>query len=504
MKIKMRRSVKVTAIILCAVLLISAVFAAIFLASLISYKTKDKAVIILPGLFASGLYDTATGDDVWDAFSDTDLWYTDVDSRVGGDVGLIFTILSLLARPDVDAQLKHITANDFTGDGKGMLALMAMNDDGTPKVSTVKAVPFESSSRLRYGAINTHTDMYNTLNAKYGGSHYVEVFNYDFRLDNRESALLLEEHINKKKYKEVIFVSHSNGGVVAANYLARSQKNRDKVKLNISISTPYFGSFSAISNLENIDNYIADIETLLRKNAVLSKLADGLSTAFETQFKQFINMWAVYQLLPSFDLLKTQQYYYEHEEVRHGFDGEDPIFSTAKTQKAFINIDGKDKFFNSAQELYDFYLTRPWAYIKDENGNDVVRPPLKDWLAYQEASFVTMPDGSRVHSTSLVDTRYLGGLGYNNMCKAYYETKTVDGEKILVLSEKRDTTEQGDGTVMLFSATAGTKDIARIFAIPYANHYDLAQRFNVYSAPTVLSIMDGKLKGWDKFVNKIY
>ncbi len=454
---------------------------------------KKKAVIILPGLFASGLYDTATGKGVWDPFEHLDVYFSDFINHTGLPLGVI---LSLLSDNELQNQLNHITANNSRGDGLSFLSQMGMNEDGTPMVKTIKPVPFDSDSRLKYGVINAQTDMYAAMEEAYGDTHEVQVYNYDFRLDNRDSAELLEQYINSKGYKEVILVSHSNGGAVAACYLARSQANRDKVKLNLSLDTPYYGSFSAINILENINGMIDGLVDTLSKNAATSGLANIISTAFEHQFKPLVNMWAVYQLLPSYGLLTTQHYYYKWNEEVKGLSG-NITYKTGEIQKSFINIDGEDVFFEDAEELWDFYCSRPWA--KTSTGE--LRIQLKQWLDFQEAMMVTLPDGTKVHSTSLVNSQYFSGMGYRNVSKVYYVTDEFGD-----LVQDRDNfeyTEQGDGTVLLFSATAGTTDSERIHIVPYANHYDMAQRFNEFSKDAVMKVISESIDNWDHTLNKI-
>lgn len=457
----------------------------------IKESKKDRAVIILPGLFASGLYDTATNRDIWDPFTDTDLYLGDLMTHSGIPLPVV---VALLSTPSVLAELDKITANNSLGNGESFLSMMAMKEDGTPAVPTVKPVPFESSSRLRYGVANAQTDMYMAMEKAYGATHEVQVFNYDFRLDNRYSGQLLEEYINKKGYKEVILVSHSNGGEVAACYLGRSQQNRDKVSLNLSIDSPYLGSFSAITIIEDVEGMIAGLVDSLNSNNFTKGLADVISTAFDSQFKPLINMWAVYQLMPSFHLLNTQQYYYEWEEEIKGLSGKS-TFKTAETQLSFLNIDGEDVFFESEEELWNFYCSRPWA--KTSTGE--LRTQMEQWRDYQDSMMVETANG-KVHSTSLVNSQYFCGIGYGSITKVYYKT---EGGSLVLDKSKYDRTDQGDGTVLLYSATAGTTDSSRIHVVPFANHYDVVQRFNEYSVGPVMAVMDSVMSDWDAYLNRV-
>jgi pimeloyl-ACP methyl ester carboxylesterase len=493
----MKKSVKnLLIVIICVVCVLIAAVGSTGIAVAATHKNQKKAVIILPGLFASGLYDTETGKAAWDPFDGIDAWFTDFTGRGGLPIPLL---IQLLGEEQFMTVLNNLLANDGKGTPDSMFNMMAMTEDGEPVVKTIKPVPFDSESRLKYGVVNTHTDIYNTLEEQYGDAYEVQVFNYDFRLDNRDSAQKLEEYINQKGYKEVILVSHSNGGSVAACYFARSQANRDKTKLYLSFDAPYYGAFAAIGTLENVDRMISGAVDQLKENSLTKKLATSIEDIFDNQFTRLLGIWAVYQLLPSYDLLTTQQYYHVYDEQIKGFSGKSGEPTQIIKQEAMINIDGEDVFFKNAEELWDFYCSRPWA--KKENGE--LRKQMKEWLDFHDAMKVTLDDGTKVHSTSLVNTQYLSGMGYNNTTKIYYKTdENIEGG--LVQLDKYDFSNQGDGTVQLYSATAGTTDISRINIIPHADHYDVFQRFNLYSKDITLKLINDELDTWDKLLINLY
>lgn len=229
-----------------AVILIAAIVGGMFVAVSYGLYNKEKnsrTIIILPGLFASGLYDSATGKGVWDPLESLDIDFGSIIAPDGISVGGIF---ALLFEEALVQEVNKLYANEGYGETDSVFNLMAVNEDGSPKIETVKAVPWTSESRLKLGVINAQKEIYTFLQNNYGDDYEVQVFNYDFRMDNRASAALLEEYINNKGYKEVILVSHSNGGQVAAAYLAKSQANRDKIQKYLSFNSPYYGSISAI------------------------------------------------------------------------------------------------------------------------------------------------------------------------------------------------------------------------------------------------------------------
>jgi len=422
------------------------------------YLNNKKAIIILPGLMASALYDTSTGNGVWDPFYDVDLHFKTFITEEGLNLG---AILPLLFVKSVREQLNKLFANDFHGAPDSLMNLIAMNEDGTPKIDTIEPVPWDNDTRLRYGVINAQKELYQEYNKGYGDKYDVQVFNYDFRIDNRVSAERLEKYINSKGYKEVILVAHSNGGQVAACYLAK-EKNRAKVEKYISYSVPYFGAFSAITQLENIDNMLDALLGTLGEGA----LTDQLEQVFQNQFLTMLYMWAPYQLLPSFDYLNV-----------------DNIGG-----KAEIIIDGEPAEFASEQELLDFYSSRPWA--KMSNGE--VRPQLATWLDYLDSIKVTLPSGEKVLSPTLVDTTYIYGTGKETPIKVYYETNE-NGELKLSKDDPYKST-YGDGTVSHYTGIGGEKDTSKIVLLEGVNHYGINGYFEENMETESFEIMDAYLK----------
>ncbi|HKL94274.1 MAG TPA: hypothetical protein VJZ69_03225 [Clostridia bacterium] len=432
--------------------------------TLCSYAIPKKAIIILPGLFASGLYNTETGKMVWDPFDGLEeIAFSDLMQN--GDINLQ-GVLNLLGEECVGKELGRLMDNDNYGASDSIFNNIAMNEDGTPKVPTVKPVPWNSESRLRYGVVNAQKGMQETLEAEYGSEYDVQVFNYDFRADSRVNGRLLEEYINAQGYSEVILVSHSNGGEVAATFLGRSQENRNKVSKYISYDSPYLGAFAALGTLENLDNMVEGVVQALNDAGNPLGLADDVQQIFDNQFKQVANMWTVYQLLPSYDLLKLN---YGGESFK-------------------IFVDDVEQVFNSEQELYEFYCSRPWA--KMSNGE--LRPPMVEWLDYINSMKVTMPDGTKVHSTTLVDTTYFSGKGINSVNQIYFKTQ---GDSFVEEKEKNVFSLDSDGTVLLASATAGVTDSSKIVSLEYADHYAFVTAYDEIAAQKTIELIN-KSRPW--------
>jgi len=81
----------------------------------------------------------------------------------------------------------------------------------------------------------------NTLSSAGYRIHVIGKLNHN-RLSISKSSRIVEEYIQKHKLKNIIFISHSKGGIIAKYFIDHSIDNR-LVKYSISIATPYKGSW---------------------------------------------------------------------------------------------------------------------------------------------------------------------------------------------------------------------------------------------------------------------
>ena len=430
---------KILLIVLSAVIGVVLGLGGLFGGSYLTYAYEKRALIILPGLFGSGLYDTATGEYIWDNFEGVeDVSFSTVMTADGIN---LLGVAGLILNEVVLEELGKIMANEGLGEPDSLLNMIAMNPDGTSTIPTIERVPWSDQSRWRYGVINAQKDMWESLNERYGDTYDVQIFNYDFRKDTRYNADKLEEYINSMKYKEVILAAHSNGGPVVATYLAKSEKNRKKVTKFVAYNAPFFGSFSAIGILENSSDMIAGLKASLEGKLFLSGVVENIDTVFNEQFLSLINMWTPYQLLPSFDMFKE----YNGNQAGYYLDGE--------------RID-----FETPEQLWDFYCSRPWAKVDGE-----LRIPMAQWLDSVNAMYVTLDDGTQVHSTTLVDTTYINGNGKSGGYRTYFVTNP-ETEEIELIPQMVNTTE-GDGTVLSTSATVGYASPQNVRYFEGSDHY---------------------------------
>ena len=484
---------------LVAIILIICLLAALVVAffyGILEYG-KKRAIIIVPGLFASALYDEDTGKAVWDPADDVDLWITDI---INHNTPNLETIIYLFTQSRMKEELfDHILADNGHGDGESFLQRFAsMNEDGTSTYN-IKPYPPDVNNRYRYGMMNAQTDICNYFEEQYGDTYDVFVFNYDFRLDNRVNGRLLQDYINEKGYDEVILVSHSNGGLVVGSYLSLSEENRNKVDMYLSFDSPYLGSVTALTTLENLEDMvdgISDITDMLGN--IIPE--EAIQNAFHEQFLPIANMYTVYQLLPTYELFRTPQYQnyiktYKHtpeKDVKRGFvEFKEPYFSMYNFETGKMD----DYYFESDEDLYAYYCSRPWAHLNNDV-NDELRAGMRDWLDYTRSYYVDTEEGEQ-HVTELVDTYYFSGIGYETCYSALYKK---DGDTHHCVGG--EFTDQGDGTVLLYSATAGTTDFSRIVPISFADHYDVFQYFNDFSKDETERLMNDHMNWRHKLLLK--
>lgn len=463
---------KVLFIVIISVVVCVLSLGTVSIVSFAMYKAEKKAIIILPGLFASGLYNEETGEGVWDPLEGMVLNFGDF-MNADGSIAME-NVAPLIFKKPVLAELQKIIAENGEGSEDSVLNIMAMNDDGTPAASFVKGIPWTSEGRLKFGVINAQKEMYESINDNFGDDYIVEIFNYDFRLNNRFNAELLETYINDNGFTEVILVSHSNGGEVAACYLARSEANRNKVSKYISYNSPYYGSFSAINILENVDGMIEGLRDTLN-DLNLGFIANKIDTVFDIQFKKLLNMWPVYQLLPSFELLTTE------------YNGE----------TAGYYLDGERMTFENEEALWEFYCSRPWAKL----ANGDLKVQLEQWLDFRASMKVELPNGEKVFSTTLVDTVYFIGENIASPNTVQFVTNSENDEIVLA---SNTTTTHGDGTVLLPSAVVFEKDTNRIVLVDGVDHYGVNKDFYGCVAASTEATMSSHIKSNKKWYNKLW
>ncbi|MBQ7652879.1 MAG: hypothetical protein IJS93_00705 [Clostridia bacterium] len=420
-----------------------------------SYKVeawrKKRAVVWVAALLAGGFYDPnypeidddgndiVVGKAIWDPLPYDDVKlidYINPDKMMEAIGKLVPKLIPLL-----DDLLYPVL--EMREDKTNLIWNLSLNGKGEP--NNPDMIPANGvDSRVKYGVLSAYRDHAENLAERLEGTDTdAVVFNYDWRMDNRQSVNALQKFIYDNKYTDVVMFSHSLGGNIVAGYLAQNSLNRSVVKRYVSFGGAFLGSFDALFAIENTMDYLMavvanmgmDIEALTGSLPidVNSFLKDyDIDAVLKALQDMLVNMYSFPQLVPTFDLISGKQY---------GENGDGVA----------ITVDGKA--ITTEEELYAFYETRPWAwqrdedneYVYDSNGKHVIRQVVKELKQYHDSLYVYNADGSRTFSTKLVDTYYVTGANILTFCGADY---VGEGEDATL--EYR-TTMNGDKQVLLYS-----------------------------------------------------
>ena len=313
-------------ILICLVLVVVLLVSAVSLAacsvnsSLIEKRGgNDKAIVLVTALMSGGLYDGKTGDALWDPFYLQDVTLPDVlalleasdlmqavnDSGIVNkvlgadfeslgikdDAGTTYTSIVTYALDLLGPILNFPTLDmDFTGlsedeiieerykPGKyidressedelmsSLLYDLSLDQTGASLNKNVKPSNDYKGphTNLQYGVMGAYKSQIVTLTEKYP-NYDVVIFNYDWRLDVEHNEELFEQFLAEKKYSKIILTTHSLGGQVCNQFLAKSQENRDLVEAFIMYSPATLGATMALAYLNNawdaLDDYIGMVD----------------------------------------------------------------------------------------------------------------------------------------------------------------------------------------------------------------------------------------------------
>ena len=415
-------------------------------------KQPKRGIVIVTALLSGGLVevkDDGTETVVWDPVPMKEFPIQEVllpDGSLNISKELVTKIVNSFENGIIDV------FGLVSGEDSFINALMVDKNTGK-SVRDIKPATPETDSHVKYGVLNVYKQTYDSMVAEYGEKAEISVFNYDWRLDNTENGRLLEEYINSKGYDEVILTSHSMGGNVVSCYLARSEENREKVKLYCAYAPSLLGSVDALTYIED-PMRLADMIDIDGIKSMLPDLAAGvvdsmLETVLNDVMAEFIRGFtSMYQLFPSPYLMESGQY---------SHTGSDYM----------ITIDGKP--IKTREELIGFYASRPWAknadgepiYVFQKEANGKTR--LENFFdsAYVET------DTGLVHSTTLVNTAYFVGTGISGRERATYITD-ADGNIVL---DRTYNSYDGDNMVLVYSATAALgPDAPNAYVIDNGSH----------------------------------
>lgn len=510
-------------ILICLVLVMVLAFSAVALAScsinssLIEKRGgNDKAIVLVTALMSGGLYDGKTNEALWDPFYLQDVTLPDVlalleaDDLVEAvnDTGIVDKVLNAkfneLGLKDASGTtydsivtyamdlLGNILAfptntRDFTGlteeqiveerykpgyyidreDSEesdlyaSLLYNLSLNQKGESLNKNVKPSNdyVGPHKNLPYGVMGAYKSQITTLTEEYP-NYDVVIFNYDWRLDVEHNEELFEQFLAEKKYKKIILTTHSLGGQVCNQFLAKSQANRDLVEGFIMYSPATLGATMALAYLNNawdaLDDYIGMVDNIgdmteamglgsmsSMIDMVMNSVMNAVDDLMNVQAAYFLqNLSSVIQLLPSFKMLETYH---------------DDIGSWILKDEDGNDIDTEDK-------LFAYYERRPWAWKYNEetgewlmeNGKHVLKDKVASLREHQHSLYVEK-DGKEVLAADLVKTYYLIGA-YKDTIVTYNES--IDAGWTYSLDDARSsvnkyTKMEGDGIVPMYSLLCG-------------------------------------------------
>ncbi len=226
-----------------------------------------KAIYILPGFMGSRLYDISN-----------DLAWVNNDV-VRDDVLNAFALKSTL-----------FTLNN---DGSGSKLHAYLQGGGSPD---------DYSIQDPYGTDDAYKNLFQALLAEFGSQYDVIFYNYNWLGDLNESAQLLANDIDKKGYDKVVLVTHSTGGLLAATYIASSNKNVAKVERAVLIAAPLLGTLTSLEPVET--GKTLSLDKMLKTHHIENDF--GLTYPLIHSWVQQVteNSPTTYQLMPGVEYCK--------------------------------------------------------------------------------------------------------------------------------------------------------------------------------------------------------
>lgn len=428
-------------------------------------RKAKKAIIWVTALLSGGLYDYENEQNAWDPLPYEDITLNDfLDPETQGT--LIGDLIARLLFGDENYPKYRLTTLlkpilDDVQDYTNFLWNVGLDNFGKPNNPSVTTAN-DQDLKAKYGVLNAYRPHAENIAELYGDDIDFHIYNYDWRFDCGDGAKKLEKYIDDNKFTDVLLYAHSMGGNVVASYLANSEYNRSRIVKYISVGGSFLGSFDVMYTMENMESYFTEVVNNLGLNEMLEDLQGPLKLVLKNidvpalfaKIQNFVtNMESFVQLLPNFDLISGKQY----------ADGGDGVA---------ITIDGVP--ITNEDDLYAFYESRPWAWQRDENNEyvmngdkHVLRQIVKDLKKFHYSQYVTLEDGSRVHSTTLVDTVYISGYGITSFCGVDVNTETNE------LNFR--TTQRGDMQVLFYSSIVNLdenelREQGKLIEIENGNH----------------------------------
>ena len=413
---------------------------------------RKKAIYVLPGYMGSKLY-TQNGTQFF---------------IEGTDMGLS------MAKSENIPLLADIAQNAINR--KTSIAMLDSNGSG----STMKINPTEDiyGTFEQYKILIEGTDEFPGLRDELGNEYAIEFFPYNWLGDLNDSVIKLENDIKSKKYSEVVFVTHSTGGLLASAYIAKSNENKLRVKKAILVAAPLFGTYASLMPLETgsgaligepykiADEFVqvvktAEITPMPEWLRSLLRLVPGVYDGANNWVKDVShNSPTTYHLLPSLEYIQLMPQLEEYEDV-------------------FKNVTA---------------VTNAADYYNILNGSANINPNLTNGNNRSHQYFRdTALGGDIVSVLRSVDTVLIASSNGPEKTEtiAIYTSKLFGGTKLKEMVFQ----PEGDGTVHYKSATANLKEgdtSIRIIEKDGIDHGDLVKDSEVIAA------ICNEIKAFDK------
>ncbi|HBL83557.1 MAG: hypothetical protein A2Y17_06050 [Clostridiales bacterium GWF2_38_85] len=277
------------------------------------------------------------------------------------------------------------------------LLLLKCDTDGIPKYDLTPV----SENNSPYGAYDAYETLITRLNTEYSSQYDIRFFPYDWRRSNSRAGNLLDSFITTNSYDKVIIIAHSNGGLVASNYLSKGVSQRNKVEKFITLGSPLLGSLEVARPI--VDGYIesiADVPPFISDNFVKPILQSII-----------VDLPSAYELLP------TPQFFSE-------------------PNRSYLTCN----LFQILERhtTYNDTITHLEAHIENWNTDLMSSAENVNSLLYINGQ----------HITTLVPAHYIVGWGTDTISEYQYNID-VYGLGI----QTKETTPNGDNTVLSFSAS---------------------------------------------------
>ncbi|MDR1136179.1 MAG: S-layer homology domain-containing protein [Clostridiales Family XIII bacterium] len=275
---------------------------------------------------------------------------------------------------------------------------------------------------------DTYAILMKKLKEKFEPEYDVKFFPFNWIEDLNDSEKNLEASINSNGYTDVVFITHSTGGLLASAYISKSDENKRKVEKAILIAAPLFGTYSALNPIERGDS-----------GKVIKSWCGIIPTSFDVSTfiinaltsNTWVRAWAknsptTYQLLPSAEYL---QYLPLQEKTG--------LFQTTKTITSINDFYGVLNKSNNINSRLTNGSNRSHKYFRETVlGGDVV----EQWS---------------LASLMEVDALLIGtASGYDTPSVAVYSEPFLRKDRQL---KDIQYNKNGDGTVQGFSAKGQKK-----------------------------------------------